>query len=123
MTYLPPTYSTRHTLVNANDRNLSLAFIVHEDWVGIMLDDSMPSRHSMGYTCEGSDHFRSGRWCLEGSAVPLERNHARRLWSKRVEGAEWAGSIVWSPKHFPHEPEYITMVTLHPTPTSPEPLC
>lgn len=70
------------------------------------------------YTCDRS----GGRWCSEGSAVPLERNHARRLWSKRVAEAEWAGTVAWSSSHFPHEPEYITMVTLHPqVPNSPPP--
>ena len=71
------------------------------------------------YICDRS----GGRWCLEGSAVPLARGDARLLWSKRVAGAEWAGTVAWSSSHFPHEPEYITTVALHPTPRDPEPVC
>lgn len=71
----------------------------------------------------GSHHFRSGRWCPYSSPVPLARDDARRLWVKRVVDAEWAGTVVWSSSHLPHEPEYITTVALHPTPSDPELVC
>jgi len=69
------------------------------------------------------DQFGSGKWCPEDSPVLLARDDARRLWSKRVADAEWAGTVVWSSSHLPHDPEYITTVALHPTMSNPEPLC
>lgn len=114
-----------HAMAFPKDRKVLMAgsdFLPYESspWaVFVPVEENTVFLIYLRYTCDRS----GGRWCSEGSAVPLERNHARRLWSKRVAEAEWAGTVAWSSSHFPHEPEYITMVTLHPTPTSPEPLC
>ena len=93
MTYLPPTYSTRHTLVNSNDRNLSLAFFVHEDWVGIMLEDSMPYRPFMCYTCKLWDEPLSSFQFRISTYKPRESidiGEARRVWEALVRDHGWS---------------------------------
>ena len=94
MTYLPPTYSTRHTLVNSNDRNLSLEFFVYGDKVGIMLEDSMPSRHSMGYTCKlwDDEPFSPFHYCISTHAPigGIDIGVARRVWEALVRDHGWS---------------------------------
>ena len=93
MTYLPPTYSTRHTLVNSNDRNLSLEFFVYEDKVGIMLEDSHPTRPYMKYSCVVN---RGSVFCEDmlviSTCKPIEMMEigvARTVWESLVSDHGW----------------------------------
>lgn len=104
-------YSRRYDLVNPSEPHLAglrLGFIVHEDWVGIMLDDSMPSRHSMGYTCKlWDDGFCSYSFRISTYA-PLESIgivEARRVWETLVRDHGWRRTDPQVPNSPPPQPK------------------
>jgi len=85
--------SRRYDLVNPSLPHLELNFIVHANWVGIMLHDSMPRRPYMGYTCKlwdeppSSFHFQiSTHDPIDGIDIGV----ARRVWEVLVRDHGWS---------------------------------
>ena len=100
--------SRRYDLVNPSEPHIRLGFIVHENWVGIMLDDSMPYRPFMGYTCKlwddgpfSSFHFHiSTHEPIDGMDIV----EARRVWETLVRDHGWRRTDPQVPNSPPPQP-------------------
>ena len=85
--------SRRYDLVNPSLPHLELNFIVHGNWVGIMLHDSMPHRPFMCYTCKLRDEPLSSFHFRISTYKPIESidiGEARRVWEALVRGHGWS---------------------------------
>lgn len=92
-------YSRRYDLTNPSEPHLMLGFIVYEDWVGIMLEDSMPNRPYATYGCKLSWDDQ-GPFCschlrisTHSPRDNIDIGVARRMWETLVRDHGWRRTV------------------------------